>query len=117
MQQVTVLAKDLLASDDPYEVALEIHGISAHASTEFESAGSVYLIWGELTDWMELKTEENEQAEAEMVRAAREWLSLDPANREAVARYLDYWVHDVCGYARPTKRLPSRPSRRSSDRP
>jgi len=37
-----------------------------------------------------------------MVRSAREWLSLDLADREAVERYLDYWVHDVCGYARPT---------------
>ncbi len=34
-----------------------------------------------------------------MVRAARGWLALDLADREAVARYLHYWVHDVCGYA------------------
>ena len=100
MQQVTALAKDLLTTDNPYEVALEIHGLSAHASMGMGPADSVYLIWGELTDWMELKPEENVQAEAEMARAAQEWLSLDLADRKAVTRYLDYWVHDVCGYAR-----------------
>jgi hypothetical protein len=39
MQQVTALANDLLAADDPYEVALEIHGLSAHASMQMEPAG------------------------------------------------------------------------------
>jgi hypothetical protein len=56
-------------------------------------------MWGELTDRIELKPAEQGQAETEMVRAAREWLSLDLADRRAVTRYLDYWVHDVCGYA------------------
>lgn len=37
-----------------------------------------------------------------MVRAAREWLSLDLANREGLNSYLDYWKHDICGYARAT---------------
>ncbi|MEO3772778.1 hypothetical protein [Micromonospora sp. B9E7] len=97
MQQVTALARDLVATDEPYEVGLEIHGVSAHASMEVEPAGLVYLIWGELTDWVELKPDENEQAAAEMFRAAREWLSLDLADREGVARYLNYWVYDVCG--------------------
>ncbi|MFG1651918.1 hypothetical protein ACGFIE_18540 [Micromonospora sp. NPDC049275] len=100
MREVTALAESLIAAKDPYEVALDIHGVSAHASIEVDPAGYVYLIWGELTDWVELKPDEHEQAAAEMVRAAREWLSLDLADREAVARYLDYWVHDVCGYAR-----------------
>lgn len=102
MQQVTALAEELVATDDPYEVALEIYGVSALASLEIEPAGFVWLIWGELTDRMELKPDETEQAAAEMVRSAREGLSLDLADREAVERYLDYWVHDVCGYARPT---------------
>lgn len=82
------------------QVAGDIHGMSAHAMIEVYPAGSMYLIWGEPTDRVELKPDEHDQAIAEMVRAAREWLSLDLANHEAVARYLDYWVHDVCGYAR-----------------
>ncbi|MGW3891442.1 hypothetical protein ACWD69_22360 [Micromonospora chokoriensis] len=100
MREVTALAESLIAAEDPYEVALDIHGVSAHAMIEVDPAGSVYLIWGELTDRVELKPDEHEQAIAEIVRAAREWLSLDLANHEAVGRYLDYWVHDVCGYAR-----------------
>lgn len=101
LQQVTTLAEELVAADDPYEVGIGIHGLSAHASTEVEPAGFVWLIWGALTDWVELKPDETEQAAAEMVRAAREWLSLDLADRAAVARHLNYWVYDVCGYARP----------------
>jgi hypothetical protein len=100
VQEVTSLAKDLIATDDPYQVGLDIHGVSAHASMEVEPAGFMWLIWGALTDWIELKPDESEQAAAEMVRAAREWLALDLADREAVGGYLDYWVHDVCGYAR-----------------
>ncbi|MEV1321216.1 hypothetical protein AB0J14_34660 [Micromonospora arborensis] len=100
LREVTALAKSLIAAEDPYEVALDIHGVSAHASLEVEPAGFVWLIWGDLTDRVELNPDGHEQAAAEMVRAAREWLSLDLANREAMARYLDYWVHDVCRYAR-----------------
>ncbi|WP_230582436.1 hypothetical protein [Salinispora tropica] len=55
LQQVTTLAEELVATDDPYEVGIGIHGLSAHASTEVEPAGFVWLIWGALTDWVELQ--------------------------------------------------------------
>ncbi|MFJ8691143.1 hypothetical protein [Micromonospora wenchangensis] len=100
LREVTALAESVITAEDPYEVALNIHGVSAHTSIEVDAAGSVHFIWGELTDRVELKPDEHEQARAERVRAAREWLSLDLANREAVARYLGYWVYDVCGYER-----------------
>jgi hypothetical protein len=36
-----------------------------------------------------------------MVRAAREWLAVGARDSNAVARYFDYWLHDVCGHERP----------------
>ncbi|SBT40904.1 hypothetical protein [Micromonospora auratinigra] len=102
LRQVTALARDLVAADDPYEPALEISGVSAQASLEVEPAGYVWLIWGDLTDRMELRPDEDEQSAAEMLRAARAWLALDLTDRAAVAGYLEHWVHDVCGYARRT---------------
>ncbi|GLZ78386.1 hypothetical protein Afil01_31930 [Actinorhabdospora filicis] len=99
LADVSGLARRLLAAEDPYEVALEIMGTSAMVM-RVDPAGSVYRIWGVLTDWIELKPDERERAEAEMARAAREWLALDLADRGAVGTYLDYWEYDVCGYER-----------------
>jgi hypothetical protein len=58
-------------------------------------------LWGALTDWVEVKPDEEDIARAEMIRAAREWLALNPHDSDAVDAYLDYWLHDVCGYERP----------------
>ncbi|MEU4483171.1 hypothetical protein AB0F68_34730 [Micromonospora sp. NPDC023966] len=66
-----------------------------------EYAGSIYCLRGALTDWVELKPDEEERAFAEMARAAREWLALDPRDSGTVRRYFDYWLYDVCGYERP----------------
>jgi hypothetical protein len=95
---VTALVKQVLTAPDPYEVGYELWGCSARA--EGHLAVNMQLIWGALTDRVELKPEEGRQARDEMRRAAQEWLALDPADRAAVERYLDYWVHDVCGYSR-----------------
>ncbi|GIJ50380.1 hypothetical protein Val02_72660 [Virgisporangium aliadipatigenens] len=98
LTQVTALAERLVTAEDPYEAGLELWG---HAGrTAGELAVGMQLIWGFLTDRVELKPEEGQQARAEMRRAAREWLALDLADRAAVEGYLDYWLHDVCGYDR-----------------
>lgn len=68
--------------------------------TSGEYAGSMYCLWGALTDWVELKPDEEARACAEMARAAREWLALDPRDSDAVCRYFDHWLYDVCGYKR-----------------
>ena len=82
-------------------LALQFMGDTLDVLTIGDFAGSMYVLWGELTDWVELKPDEQGRAETEMVRAAREWLALDRRDSKGVARYFDYWLHDVCGHERP----------------
>jgi hypothetical protein len=60
----------------------------------------LWLLWGALTDWVEVKPEEADQAESAMRRAAHEWLAL-PDNAEAQRAYFDRWLYDEMGYERP----------------
>lgn len=86
----------------PYDAAWEIWSkamSTVHPSCEVMHA--MWLIWGALTDWVENRPDERAMAEAAMVRAAQEWLSLpDVTERKA---YLDRWVYDEMGYERPEK--------------
>ncbi|MFF1353139.1 hypothetical protein [Streptomyces sp. NPDC058297] len=65
-----------------------------------EALYSLALIWGELTDRVELRPAETDQAETHMVTAAREWLTVE-GDREAGARYLDRRLHEILGFERP----------------
>jgi hypothetical protein len=98
LNEITGLAGQLLTAENPYEVGLQLWG--GAMSHPGELAGNVQALWGSLTDWVERKPAEQDLATAEMVRAAHEWLALDLSSRGNVDRYLDYWLHDVCGYAR-----------------
>jgi hypothetical protein len=61
-----------------------------------ELMGPLWLIWGGLTDRVEVRPEETAQANEAMLRAAREWLALDD---ECVrTAYFDRWAHDELGY-------------------
>jgi hypothetical protein len=60
----------------------------------------LWLIWGALTDWVELRPEESTQAEATMVRASTEWLAIPKADSHGRTAYLDRWVYDEMGYER-----------------
>jgi hypothetical protein len=51
----------------------------------------LWLIWGALTDLIEVKPEEKTEAVIVMRRAASEWLALDGDPRSRIA-YLDRWV-------------------------
>ncbi|WP_228454162.1 hypothetical protein [Streptomyces alkaliphilus] len=96
----------------PYEPALEILGLVSGGlpvDDGDEGLHSLALIWGELTDRVELRPEETEQAEAYMLTAAREWLTAQ-GDPEAEARYLDRWLHDILDYKRP---IPHGRSKRS----
>ncbi len=97
LEHTRVLAGQLLQADDPYELGLQFMGdtIEVITSGEYEYAVSMYTLWGDLTDWVELKPAEDDLAKAEMVRAAREWLALNPRDSDAVRRYFDHWLHDV----------------------
>ncbi|WP_326754961.1 hypothetical protein OIE73_27900 [Streptomyces hirsutus] len=101
---VSARAAVMLDSDtSPYGPALEILGLAsggAPVDNGDEALYSLALIWGELTDWVELRPAETDQAETHMVTAAREWLTVE-GDREAEAQYLDRWLHDILGYERP----------------
>ena len=62
------------------------------------SPKSLWLMWGALTDWVENKPEEQPQAEAFMLRAAREWLALGE-EKYALTAYFDRCLCDELGYA------------------
>ena len=76
-------------------------------STAFRHAGGpdevmwpMWLLWGALTDWVEVRPAETAQAEAAMRRAAHEWLAL-PDDAGARRAYFDRWLYDELGYERP----------------
>jgi hypothetical protein len=94
-------AEQLLHADDPYDVAVRFMSDTVDVLTIGEFAGRMYVLWGDLTDWVELKLAEQDRANAKMVRAAREWLVLNPRDSNAVDRYFDYWLHDVFVHERP----------------
>ncbi|MFE0732429.1 hypothetical protein ACFW2X_30115 [Streptomyces antibioticus] len=91
------LAHKVIHGDDPYDTALYVMGASLDVFTTYEHAGGVYVVWGALTDWVELKPHEEALAKKHMVAAAREWLALDPHDDDAVRRYLARW-HDILSY-------------------
>jgi hypothetical protein len=89
-------------STPPYDAAREIWGRSAGELPD--AAGDdvcivCRLVWGALTDGVELRPRETDRIQAQMIAAAREWLAIE-SDREAEARYFDHWVHDVLGYER-----------------
>jgi hypothetical protein len=77
-----------------------------HATDSNTIMWPLWLIWGALTDWVEQKPAEAEQAESSMILAAQEWLSL-PETDEAQRAYFDRWLYDECGYERPQHAEPN----------
>ncbi|WP_326753965.1 hypothetical protein OIE73_21090 [Streptomyces hirsutus] len=93
------------SSVPPYDLAMEILGLASGGlpvdPDEEADVGHVG-IWGELTDWVELRPAEADQAEAHMIAAAHEWLTVE-GDREAEAHYFDRWLHDILGFERRTR--------------
>ena len=99
----------LIVSRDrpPYRAGWRIWGTAmAHASAAGEIMYPMWLLWGALTDWVELKPAEMAKAEAAMRRAAQEWLTL-PDDVEMQRAYFDRWLYEEVGYERPTQRNPA----------
>ncbi|GAA2723158.1 MULTISPECIES: hypothetical protein [Streptomyces] len=94
----------LSGSMQPYDAALEIWGRSGRqwpGDDGDEACYSLQLIWGALTDLVEIEPAgEKARIEAQMVEAAREWLTVE-GDKSAEDRYFDRWLHDVLGYERP----------------
>src|SRR4051812_48592615 len=82
-------------SEDPYSSGRKIWEIAfVHASISPDVVWPMWLIWGALTDWVDMKPEEGARAKQEMRRASREWLALDGDDADLRRAYFDRWVHD-----------------------
>ncbi|WP_329458081.1 hypothetical protein [Streptomyces sp. NBC_01497] len=93
----------LNGKSSPYDAALEIWALAGRqwpGDDGDEACVSLQLVWGALTDWVELRPAETDQAETRMVAAAREWLTIE-GDREAEVRYFDRWIYDILGYEHP----------------
>lgn len=106
---VRVQAAAMVNGDaSPYDPALEIWRLAMGewpGRDGDEACISLHLIWGALTDWVELRPAETAQAETHMITAAREWLTVE-GDQQAEAGYFDRWVHDILGYERPAPTHP-----------
>lgn len=100
LEHTRELAELLLHADDPYDIGIRLWSEGMDSVRVGPYAGSICALWGALTDWVECKPDEEDLARTEMVNAAREWLSLNLDDVDAVNRYFDHWLHDVCGYER-----------------
>jgi hypothetical protein len=62
----------------------------------------LWLLWGALTDWVEMEPEETEQAEAAMREAAQAFLPISDDD-DALRLYFDRWLYEERAgfYARP----------------
>ncbi|SCE96420.1 hypothetical protein GA0070607_3745 [Micromonospora coriariae] len=100
LARMHLLATEVGEASDVYAAGLRLWEEAGRAVEAGELAGNLCALWGALTDWVELKPDEADQAEAAMRQAAQDWLGVDQADRCAVERYLDHWLHDICGYER-----------------
>jgi hypothetical protein len=102
--KITELIVDVARSEDyTYDRASEVW------SQSFRAVGGedwiyhpLWLLWGALTDWVEVTPEETDEAEATMREAARAFLPI--ADDDAALRlYFDRWLYEERGglYARP----------------
>lgn len=87
----------------PYDAALSIWGKAMSlVSSSPDVMHPFWLVLGSLTDWVENRPDEKQQAESKMRQAAIEWLELNRDNVAEVKAYCDRWVYDEMGYARNT---------------
>jgi hypothetical protein len=100
---ILALLQRLAAGDNqPYDLGLQLWKLSM---AQVDPAGDwvyypLWLLWGALTDWVEVKPAETAQAEAAMVEAAKGFLSV--VGQEARERaYFDHWLYERLGYERP----------------
>ena len=91
----------------PYRAGSRIWSTAMrNADASHEVMWPMWLLWGALTDWIEVKPEETAQAEAAMRRAAQEWLAT-PDEVEAQRAYFERWLYEEMGIERPQATRPA----------
>lgn len=98
--------------EEPYVAARAMSGAGFDGSfceekaPDPEHCKALWLLWGTLTDWIELKPEQSTEAEDSMRRAAAEWLEVmdeEPKWRD----YFQHWLYSEMGIVRPEKEPPT----------
>ncbi|MGP3955969.1 histidine phosphatase family protein [Nonomuraea sp. 3N208] len=96
--RVAELASRIVAGTAfPYWAGLDIMGLGMSLGSDL--AMRVSLVWAALTDIVELRPQEQAQAEEQMRAAAAEWLAI-AGDTVAESIYLDRWTYDILGYQR-----------------
>lgn len=104
LDRIRAWSEDLVSGRvTPYDAGSEMWGLamgSVGPGTDGEHCHALWLVWGALTDWVEVKPDEEVAAQAAMRRAAAEWL--DAREDETAWRaYFDRWLYEELGYERP----------------
>jgi hypothetical protein len=91
----------LSGEEDPYKAGRDIWGRAFTAATDSkELMWPLWLLWGALTDWVEVKPDEKDQAYEAMHRASREWLSV-AQDTTLHKSYFERWLYEELGCERP----------------
>ena len=91
----------LSGEEDPYKAGREIHHRAFIAvPNSKELMWPQWLLWGALTDWVEVKPNEKDQAYEAIRRASREWLTV-AHDMTLYKPYFDRWLYEELGYERP----------------
>ena len=114
-QEITGSIAEVARSEgNTYDSAREVWSQSFGAAGEEDWIyHPLWLLWGVLTDWVEMKPEETEEAEAAMREAARAFLPIVDDD-DALRLYFDRWLYEERGgfYARPEPPPQNPPSSR-----
>jgi hypothetical protein len=100
LEQARQLAEQVVAAADPYWLGIQFMGITSNVLTTGPYAGSMYVLWGALTDAIELGKVDKSLTMERMRTAARDWLALDPYDDEAVGGYFHHWLDEIVRYGR-----------------
>ncbi len=89
------MRKIVAGEGEPYDAGLRIwRDAFSHAAKFQDVVWPMWLLWGALTDWVEVKADQKSLAEQAMRRASREWLDLarDP---DSVKQYFERWFEEL----------------------
>ena len=91
----------LSGEEEPYEAGREIWSQAFMAAKDSkELMWPLWLLWGALTDWVEVRPKEKDQAYEAMRRASREWLAL--AHDSTLHKpYFERWLYEELDCERP----------------
>jgi hypothetical protein len=100
---LSLLRRLVTRNGEPYDIGRELWSLSM---VRVDPSGDwiyqpSWLLWGALADRVELKPAEADDAEADMVAAAREFLEVN-GDQPGERAYVDRWLYGRIGLDRPS---------------